>query len=174
MFEWLRKIFTKNKKSERNVDQNLELLRYKRKVEILQDELDWFHDLGLPTHQVINGKFDYYNYLKDKIVGLQEDKKALIAENSYLYKTLKQKEAMESLYLEEIAKLKNELTVLKTAAYYNEVGFKNEKGETEQMSISEEKYSPKEELEAEEKATPLRRVKKKIKGLNLNKFDRRA
>jgi len=175
MFEWIKRFFKKNKKSEVKVDQELELLRYKRKVELLQEELDWFHDLGLPTHQVINGKFDYYNHLKDKIVGLQEDKRALVAENSHLYKMLKQKEAMESLYLEEISKLKNELTVLKTAAYYEKANFESKKVETEQMSAPEEKCLVREEeIETEEEMTPLKQVRKKIKGMNLNKFDRRA
>ena len=169
MFEFIMNLFRRNKKETYNVE--LLIMENKR----LKEELRWFYDLGLPNHQLFEEGFDYYNFLKKKVQELELDKEALMNENMRLSKIIKQQQALENLYLSEIKELKESLLRLKNEAL-RAVPVK----ETEVVCSNADeatllKEDQKEDVELDEKESdgeqnesPLREVKKKIKGLSKN------
>jgi len=169
MFEWLKKLFKKEDKTTEACLNQIGELRLE--LEKARAQLDWFESLGLPTAEVLDGGFDYYDHMKSVIEELREDKKALIARNSNLHHRVKQLEALERAYLQEIRKLKKDIEMLKLAKAPMHINLSIKQTEGRPKSEQE----PKEEETSTKQTKPAKTLKEASKTLKgLKKFNKKV
>ena len=110
MWKTIKGLFKKNDKQE-ITEAECEMLRMENKA--MRDELKWFESLGLPSKELFEEGFDYYEHLKEQVLILRRDKGALVSKLVSTQKKLSRMEAIEEVYLREIKELRNKSQEIK-------------------------------------------------------------
>ncbi len=185
MFEFIKRIFLKKEYLEeqkiKELENKLKIERMKRKR--VEEELEWYHSLGIPVSEVLDGKFDYYTHLKEKVNELRQDNKKLLNELMRKDKELNKMHEMEKLYLQKIKILQDENKLLKlatTPVVISKEDKQEDKNKDDKQNMSKNTSSEPVETKKEKnrvsiaglRKTPLKDARETLNSINVNELNR--
>jgi len=170
MFNFVKNLFKKESIDYKQVakEYEKEYIKLYKENEKMKNQLSWFESLGLPTQETLDGGFDYYDFLKNKVNELEADKQALVTRSASMHKKIKQLQELEKMYLQEISELKSKLEAVKLASADINVVESNKNNKTD--SKPQVNYTQLLEPEKAEVAKPrtLKEVKEYLNKINLH------